>query len=163
MALLLFLIFIYTYKCVDFERFRHFCETSHCYAIQPDNNRVWDYVGDNFVHRLLQNKDGKLVEVGGRPQPRLDDSCEETEDKLDSIQLEFTYMLTTQLESQRYYFEEKLASQSREMQREIEKLHIKLEEHDEYKNENDSKVSNLLKERASLEKKVSFAFILKLY
>jgi len=27
------------------------------------NNRVWDYVGDNFVHRLVQNKgDGKLVE-----------------------------------------------------------------------------------------------------
>lgn len=28
---------------------------------------MWDYVGDNFVHRLLQNKgDGKLVE-GGAP------------------------------------------------------------------------------------------------
>lgn len=27
-------------------------------------NRVWDYAGDNFVHRLLQNKnDGKLVEA----------------------------------------------------------------------------------------------------
>lgn len=27
------------------------------------SNRVWDYAGDNFVHRLLQNKgDGKLVE-----------------------------------------------------------------------------------------------------
>lgn len=27
------------------------------------SNRVWDYVGDNFVHRLVQNKgDGKLVE-----------------------------------------------------------------------------------------------------
>lgn len=26
-------------------------------------NRVWDYAGDNFVHRLMQNKgDGKLVE-----------------------------------------------------------------------------------------------------
>lgn len=30
--------------------------------MQLGNNRVWDYVGDNFVHRLLQNKDGKLVE-----------------------------------------------------------------------------------------------------
>jgi len=31
--------------------------------MQLGNNRVWDYAGDNFVHRLLQNKgDGKLVE-----------------------------------------------------------------------------------------------------
>ena len=34
--------------------------------MQLGNSRVWDYVGDNFVHRLLQNKaDGKLVEVEG--------------------------------------------------------------------------------------------------
>ena len=27
---------------------------------------VWDYVGDNYVHRLIQNKgDGKLVELRG--------------------------------------------------------------------------------------------------
>ena len=30
-------------------------------------NRVWDYVGDNFVHRLVQTDDqsGKLVEAEG--------------------------------------------------------------------------------------------------
>ena len=34
--------------------------------MQLGNTRVWDYVGDNFVHRLLQNNaDGKLVEVEG--------------------------------------------------------------------------------------------------
>jgi BRCA1-associated protein len=33
--------------------------------MQLGNNRVWDYVGDNFVHRLLQNKeDGKMVALG---------------------------------------------------------------------------------------------------
>ena len=27
---------------------------------------VWDYIGDNYVHRLIQNKsDGKLVELRG--------------------------------------------------------------------------------------------------
>ena len=36
------------------------------------SSRVWDYVGDNFVHRLVQNKeDGKMVEVGeGAPGQR---------------------------------------------------------------------------------------------
>lgn len=37
--------------------FSHFLETQHCYAMQLGNTRVWDYVGDNFVHRLLQNNE----------------------------------------------------------------------------------------------------------
>jgi hypothetical protein len=49
----------------------HFLETQHCYAMQLGNTRVWDYVGDNFVHRLLQNnEDGKLVEVEGNSSGR---------------------------------------------------------------------------------------------
>ena len=51
--------------------YSHFLETQHCYAMQLGNSRVWDYVGDNFVHRLLQNKaDGKLVEVEGNNNGR---------------------------------------------------------------------------------------------
>ena len=36
--------------------------------MELDKNRVWDYVGDNFVHRLVQTdgSDGKLVEAEGR-------------------------------------------------------------------------------------------------
>jgi len=36
--------------------------------------QVWDYVGDNYVHRLIQSKtDGKLVEVPspGPSQPEV--------------------------------------------------------------------------------------------
>jgi BRCA1-associated protein len=47
----------------------HCGETQHIYAMQLGTNRVWDYAGDNFVHRLVQNKaDGKLVELGGNGQ-----------------------------------------------------------------------------------------------
>ncbi len=43
---------------------RHFTTTQHTYSMQVGSNRVWDYAGDNYVHRLLQNKaDGKLVQV----------------------------------------------------------------------------------------------------
>lgn len=62
--------------------FRHFQETNHTYAMQLGQNRVWDYAGDNYVHRLVQSKgDGKLVEVdeGGNVV---------REEKLDSITLE---------------------------------------------------------------------------
>ena len=42
----------------------HFLDTGHTYTMRVGSTRVWDYVGDNFVHRLVQNKDdGKMVEV----------------------------------------------------------------------------------------------------
>ncbi|CAH1991181.1 unnamed protein product [Acanthoscelides obtectus] len=84
----------------------HYRETGHCYALQLGSHRVWDYKGDNFVHRLLQNKaDGKLV----ASEAPLAES-EEAQEKVDSVQLEFTYLLTSQLEEQRMYFEEKMAN-----------------------------------------------------
>lgn len=135
---------------------RHFCETSHCYAIQPDNNRVWDYVGDNFVHRLLQNKDGKLVEVGGR-DTRADESCggdADSEEKLESVQLEFTYLLTTQLESQRFFFEERLAMQRREMESELEKVRAQVDEINANKAKTEGHLNTVVKEKNALDRKV---------
>ncbi|KAG4925076.1 hypothetical protein JHK87_050616 [Glycine soja] len=36
----------------------------HCYSLEVETKRVWDYVGDNYVHRLIQSKtNGKLVEL----------------------------------------------------------------------------------------------------
>lgn len=46
---------------------RHFVSTSHTFSLQVGTQRVWDYAGDNYVHRLVAGKeDGKLVEVEGR-------------------------------------------------------------------------------------------------
>lgn len=45
---------------------RHFESTQHTYTMDLKRQHVWDYVGDNYVHRLIQNKgDGKLVELRG--------------------------------------------------------------------------------------------------
>lgn len=47
-------------------RSRHFELTQHTYTMDLKRQHVWDYVGDNYVHRLIQNKgDGKLVELRG--------------------------------------------------------------------------------------------------
>lgn len=57
------------------------------------------------MHRLLQNKaDGKLIPAEGPAS-----EAEFAQEKVDSVQLEFTYLLTSQLEEQRMYFEDKLA------------------------------------------------------
>lgn len=88
--------------------YRHFQETQHTYAMQLGNNKVWDYAGDNYVHRLVQNKaDGKIVEVDERGNAIQDE-------KLDALTLEYTYLLTSQLESQRLYFEERIARVEKE-------------------------------------------------
>lgn len=42
----------------------HWKDTQHCYSLELETQRVWDYAGDNYVHRLIQSKtDGKLVEL----------------------------------------------------------------------------------------------------
>lgn len=43
---------------------KHSEETGHCYALELEAQRVWDYASDNYVHRLVQSKkNGKLVEL----------------------------------------------------------------------------------------------------
>lgn len=42
----------------------HYTATGHCFAMDVESQRVWDYGADGYVHRLMQNQeDGKLVEI----------------------------------------------------------------------------------------------------
>ena len=52
-------------------------------------SRVWDYVGDNFVHRLLQTdgSDGKLVAAEGVNCKAVGGACVHGEEKMKSIEL----------------------------------------------------------------------------
>ena len=48
--------------------YKHFAESGHLYSMDIETSRVWDYAGDEYVHRLIQNKaDGKLVELPSSP------------------------------------------------------------------------------------------------
>jgi len=81
--------------------YQHYQQTAHTFSMHLENQRVWDYAGDNYVHRLIQSKgDGKLVSLGN--------SEGVNGEKMDSLVLEYTYLLTNQLESQRRFFEEKI-------------------------------------------------------
>ncbi|CUS09154.1 unnamed protein product [Tuber aestivum] len=133
--------------------FEHYKETSHCYAMDIETQRVWDYAGDGYVHRLIQNKsDGKLVELpstlsDSRNPDRHIDGDYVPREKLDNIGMEYTYLLTSQLDSQRLYFEEKVTQaadkaskathaaekaivESRELMKEMKELRSKLTELD---------------------------------
>merc|ERR1712137_444304 len=89
----------------------HYRATGHTYALEIDTQRVWDYTGDGYVHRLIQNHvDGKLVEIPDPSNPSMARAGKEKDhSKMDALAVEYNYLLTTQLESQRLYFEEREA------------------------------------------------------
>lgn len=54
----------------------HYEDTLHAYALDTETQHVWDFAGGGYVHRLLQNEDGKIVEIA---DPRLVDAIREQE------------------------------------------------------------------------------------
>merc|ERR1719186_982075 len=102
------------------------------------HDRVWDYVGDNFVHRLVQNtEDGKLVEQeahrDGGKHGRVGGVLVDKDEKMDSLQLEYTYLLTSQLEDQRRYVETKLGRVEEAAGKELVELNNKAKQSQEEK------------------------------
>lgn len=114
---------------------QHYEATSHCFAMDMRTQRVWDYAGDNYVHRLVQNEvDGKLVEVQADGLAGQGNSHNGIETNKDSemasnfmrnkeYHLEYVQVLISQLESQREYYEMKLG-QSRKMENQLEEHEI---------------------------------------
>ena len=68
-----------------------------------------------YVHRLITNKsDGKLVELPGENDPVDGNQASRytADSKIEAMALEFGNLLTTQLESQRMFFQQQLAQAS---------------------------------------------------
>ncbi|KAJ6032707.1 hypothetical protein N7540_003439 [Penicillium herquei] len=89
--------------------FEHWKQSAHAFAMDLTSQRVWDYVGDAYVHRIIQSKtDGKLVELPAADNSALDPDWADAvpREKLENMSVEYTHLLTSQLESQRAYFEE---------------------------------------------------------
>ncbi|KAG2235207.1 hypothetical protein BDF21DRAFT_431872 [Thamnidium elegans] len=92
-------------RYVGAHAYEHYRETNHIYSLEINTQRVWDYTGDGYVHRLIQNLvDGKIVELPSSESTN-DNS---TQEKHDAISLEYSYLLTSQLDSQRIFYENKM-------------------------------------------------------
>lgn len=113
----------------------HAMETHHSYSMEVATNRVWDYIGDGYVHRLVQTKsDGKLVEVpkpggGGGSNSPLGDSADCSANnatglsKEESSDLEYQYLIAAQLDTQRTYFEDIIKKSDHKYQTKLQALH----------------------------------------
>ena len=157
----------------------HYISTTHLYALELETQRVWDYAGDGYVHRLIQNKaDGKLVElpsaaatvgtrsegVGGGPTAADALSAE----KIEAIGIEYSYLLTSQLDSQRNFYEEQTAELHKQvdtmrtlvgqLSTEIELAHSRAREDEaRHARDNDLRLSELERERTKAEKRAEKA------
>lgn len=133
--------------------YNHFQDTAHTFAMQLGSNRVWDYVGENYVHRLVMNKmDGKLVEVG-RGAWVDGGSLAMQDDKFESLSLEYTYLLTNQLESQREYFENKMKIIESAKEKQLQELNMRVKEMSESRENNSSVVLSCTKDKHVMEKR----------
>ncbi|KAH8481626.1 hypothetical protein Peur_068708 [Populus x canadensis] len=97
---------------------RHWQDTQHCYSLDLRTQQIWDYVGDNYVHRLNQSKtDGKSIDTNSCCVSFEGDcgTCGCSEDsgisgalfssKVEAIADEYNHLLATQLEAQRQHYE----------------------------------------------------------
>ncbi|KAI9534756.1 hypothetical protein NQZ68_010142 [Dissostichus eleginoides] len=134
-------------RYVSMHAYKHFEETQHTYAMQLTNHRVWDYAGDNYVHRLVASKtDGKMVQYECEG-----DTCHA--EKIDALQLEYSYLLTSQLESQRIYWENKIVHLEKETAEEITNMKVKFKETLERCDNLERRFGEMGKEKQSIEKK----------
>ncbi|KAJ3320825.1 hypothetical protein HDV06_004836 [Boothiomyces sp. JEL0866] len=131
---------------------KHYSESNHVYSLELETQRVWDYVGDEYVHRLIQNKsDGKLVHL-----PSASDTVKSkigldinessiitptdfvVAEKLDLIDRDYSEMIKTQLNNQREMYEKQINKMELKMidlmsnfETKIEQLEISLKKKDQ--------------------------------
>ncbi|KAL3995005.1 BRCA1-associated protein 2 family protein [Acanthocheilonema viteae] len=145
-------------RYVEGHAYRHFETTSHIFTLEIGGERVWDYAGDNYVHRLIQSSpDGKMVEYR---RSGVSDSDENPDEKLESIQLEYTCLLTSQLEYQRIFYETKMNEQERlfstlekHNQAQVDNLEREVEETQQQCNELKKLLASCTQQRRTIEKK----------
>ncbi|KAJ3271636.1 hypothetical protein HDV01_006506 [Terramyces sp. JEL0728] len=142
---------------------KHYTESNHVYSLELETQRVWDYVGDEYVHRLIQNKsDGKLVHLPSASEPvkskiglDINDSSIITPadfvvaEKLDLMDRDYSEIIKTQLNNQREMYEKQINRMELKMidsmsnfESKIENLEINIKK----RNQQQEIQSNIIKE-----------------
>jgi len=132
----------------------HFKESNHAYSLELQTGRVWDYVGDKYVHRLLQNmNDGKVIEFASPEKIAAAEMGIDIPDmsKMDAIALEYGYVL----EAQRNFYEEQLKKIELQKSKKISLLEQEYAELLERQLGNEKRIYEMEEERKKGEKKSS--------
>ena len=90
---------------------KHFETSFHRYSIEIETERIWDYLGDNYVHRFLnlnKNEDNTNSINFEFNQGESQIDSKEFLMRIENIISEYNYVLSTQLEEQRKYYEKEV-------------------------------------------------------
>lgn len=74
---------IVAFRYKEGHTFKHWEDTHHSYSLNLETQRVWDYEGDSYVHRLNHSKtDGKSVLLDSQCKSHDGDcgTCDHSED-----------------------------------------------------------------------------------
>jgi BRCA1-associated protein len=81
---------------------KHFDETGHGFAIGLGSQRIWDYLNDNYVHRLLHSARGTMV---------LDSQFSQAaKENVERMINEYNHLIGLQLDQQRVFYEQKIST-----------------------------------------------------
>ncbi|KAI8910360.1 hypothetical protein EDD86DRAFT_205195, partial [Gorgonomyces haynaldii] len=150
----------------------HYLKTNHIYALEIETQRVWDYAGDGYVHRIIQNKsDGKLVQLPAPatiPQSNrrlgldtlMDPSLVTVEDtlvaeKMENLGSEYATLLHAQLSTQRHWYEHQIAKMEVQSIDEISRLTTENETMKQKHRDLETKHTDLIQESQRLQLMVS--------
>lgn len=98
----------------------HFLSSGHSFALKLDSHHIWDYSSDKYVHWSIKSDQGTAVDIDEDSKPS---SFEVERSRITQPVEDFVNDFTTaQLESQKDYFEDRLACIKNEHYAEIVKL-----------------------------------------
>ncbi|EPZ34732.1 BRCA1-associated 2 domain-containing protein [Rozella allomycis CSF55] len=122
--------------------YEHHVQTDHVFSLELETQRVWDYVGDGYVHRLVMG-DGKLVEL---PGPTATSSS-----KVINI---FLNMLLAHLESQRLFYEAQMDLMQSQTVEKISQLESSISNLNRINSEHNETIQSLSTRKKCLETKI---------
>ncbi|KAJ8907622.1 hypothetical protein NDN08_007732 [Rhodosorus marinus] len=107
----------------------HFKRTSHTFSVEIESGKVWDYVGDNFVHRLIaSSSEDKIVEVSRNVSTSSVNSQAVAEvhtahqSLVESVVDSYNRQVTEELDRQRLHYEKQIKEMDRDRERRVGKL-----------------------------------------
>ncbi|KAJ3427126.1 brca1-associated protein [Anaeramoeba flamelloides] len=97
--------------------YQHFQQTSHYFTMELSTQRIWDYYTETYVHRLITGPDCDILiefphkKAQGKKNYQSVEEKEEfysaiIQSKCESLANEYEYMISSQLEEQRTFFED---------------------------------------------------------
>jgi hypothetical protein len=114
----------------------HYNETSHIYSkpiikvsepviqeIGGSRKGIWDHSRHDFIHSLIYNSGSNTIMEGGK-----EDKEKRTDKKMEEMNDEINQLVSTQLDSQRSFYEDQLLKLEMEFE-EIREDHIKITSH----------------------------------